>query len=106
MNSDLEQKLKAWKVNAEAPARFRADVWQRIAAREAAREQSFTHQLAGWIALLARPRYAIAFATLMLSAGIATAQLQARETNTELWRSLQSRYVTSIDPIEHAQTMP
>ena len=35
------------------PVRFRADVWQRIAAREAVREQSFGRQLARIFALLA-----------------------------------------------------
>lgn len=103
MSDDLDQKLKGWTVDVQVPPRFRAEVWQRIAAREAVREQSFSRQLAAVFAMLARPRYAVACASLMLFAGITTAHLQARETNSDVWQKLQTRYVTSIDPQAHAQ---
>src|SRR5438067_3941311 len=105
MSDDLDQKLKAWKVDVQMPVRFRAEVWQRIAAREAVREQSFGRQLARVFALLARPRYAVVFSAVMLFAGIATAYFEARETNSDVWQNLQTRYVISIDPKAHSMAM-
>ena len=105
MNPDLDQILKTWKVDAQSPARFHADVWERIAGHEAERERSLSYRIAGFLALLGRPRPALAFAVMMLFAGISTAHFEAQRTNADLWRSLQTRYTTSIDPTEHLLAM-
>ena len=105
MKSDLDQKLKAWNVEVETPVRFQADVWQRIAVREAAQEQSFSRRIANLFALLARPRPALAFAAMMFFAGVSVAHIEARKTNADLWRNLQTRYIVSIDPTQHVLVM-
>jgi hypothetical protein len=48
---DLNEKLRAWKVKAEAPVRFQADVWQRIASRAAMRNQSFARRAGDFFSL-------------------------------------------------------
>ena len=105
MSDDLDEKLRAWKVDVQTPTTFHADVWRRIAAREAVREQSFPAWLASIFASLARPRWALAFAAVMLFAGVAAAHFEAHETNSDVWQNLQTRYVSSIDPAAHALAM-
>lgn len=105
MNEDIDNQLRAWKVEAEAPVRFQAGVWSRIAAREEARQLSFSHRLAEWFAMLARPRYAMAFASLIVLLSITVANVESRQTNSTIWKNLQTRYVTSIDPRLHVLAM-
>lgn len=105
MNEDINNKLKTWKVEPEVPVRFRAGVWGRIAACEREKETSLAYHVGKLFLLLARPRYAMTFASLVLFVSIATANIQARETNSALWKNLETRYVTSIDPRSHALAM-
>lgn len=100
MNKEIDQKLKAWKVEVEVPSRFRANVWQRIARENAAREQSFLHRLAFLLtSRLAAPRYATAVVLLAAFIGLSTAHMEARSTNSRRWKNLEDRYAASIDPI-------
>ena len=86
----------------ELPPRFQADIWQRIAAREAVRRHSVWRQFARlFFVELATPRYAIATILVAALAGIGAAHLQAGNTNSRHWKSLEVRYVESIDPYEH-----
>jgi hypothetical protein len=42
---NLDAKLNAWEVNPRVPASFQREVWQRIASRQAAREEAFWPRL-------------------------------------------------------------
>lgn len=95
----LDKALKSWKPRVELSPRFQAEVWQRIADREA--ESAWT-PLRLWLeqaaAVLTRPRYATAFvaAVIILSAGLAQAQFYAHDRSSN--GDLQVRYFNSIDP--------
>jgi hypothetical protein len=92
MSDDLDEKLKFWTVKVDAPARFRADVWQRIAAREAQQSVSWPFAtFARW------PGFA-AVAGFMLLCGIAVGFVEGRQRNADLLQDLQTQYITSIDP--------
>jgi hypothetical protein len=97
---DLRAKMLAWKVEPEMPGSFQREVWERIAARQTARENGFWPQLFQNIfQQIAQPRYAAALAALSLSASIGFAQVQAREANAKQMKQLETRYVDSVDPL-------
>ena len=97
---DLSSKLRAWKVEPQVPGSFPHEVWQRIAARQAVREEAFWPQLVQWVSVqLVRPRYATALVILSLSASIGVAHVQAQDTNAKLAKRLEARYAASVDPL-------
>ena len=97
---DLSAKLRTWKVEPQVPGSFQREVWQRIAARQTAREEAFWPQLVQWVsAQLVRPRYAMALVAVSLSASIGVAHIQAQDTNVKLGKQLEARYATSVDPL-------
>lgn len=102
-NPDLDElsaKLRTWKIEPRTSASFQRDVWQRIAARQTAREEAFWPQLVQWVlSLLARPQYALAMVAMSLAAGVGVAHLQAQDTNAKLEKQLEARYATSVDPL-------
>lgn len=96
----LSTKLRAWKVEPKIPASFQREVWQRIAARQTARDESFWPQVAQWFsAQLVRPRYVVALVALSLSTSIGMGLLQAQGANARHWKKLEARYESSIDPL-------
>jgi hypothetical protein len=99
-SDDLSTKLRAWSVQPKAPASFQREVWQRIAARQAARDEAFWPRVTQWFSTqLVRPRYAMALLTLSLSASVSLALLQAHDANARHWKKLEARYESSIDPL-------
>ena len=100
-SDNLSAKLDAWKVEPRVPASFQREVWQRIATRQAARDDAFWSHVKEWFATqFVRPRYAVALVALSLSVSVGTALLRAQDANARHWKSLEARYVSSIDPIE------
>ncbi len=100
---DLNSKLHAWRTNVEIPQRFQAEVWQRIAAREEARQHSIWSRFReGVLIQLAKPQYATALIAVSISASLGVAHLQAKGANARHWRQLESRYVNSITPAPSA----
>ena len=96
----LSNKLRAWNVEPKVPASFQREVWQRIAARQTARDEAFWPRVAQWFsAQLVRPRYAVPLVALSLSTSIGMALLQAQDTNARHWKKLEARYESSIDPL-------
>ena len=99
MDDELKQKLQAWKMSAGIPARFHAEVWQRIAAREAHRRDSAWRQFVEQItAALRSPVYATALVLAATTIGAGAAQWRANGAASKSWRALEIRYVQSIDP--------
>ncbi len=97
---DLKAKLHAWRTDVEIPRRFQAEVWQRIAAREEARQHSSWNRFReAVLTQLARPQYATALIAVSVSAALALAHLQAKGTNAKHWQELETRYVNSITPL-------
>jgi hypothetical protein len=103
MNSDdLSKKLSAWRVQPAVPSSFRHEVWQRIASRQAAREDTFTRRAVELLAkLLARPRYATGFAAMTLAIGLTVAHEQAEQTNALGRQRLEGRYARTVSPFLH-----
>ncbi len=101
----LKGNLRAWQVAPAIPPCFQREVWQRIEARDAERRNSPWLQIVRrFFAGLATPRYATATLSVAAIVGVGMARLQASDENARHWQSLQTRYVDSIDPIEHIST--
>jgi hypothetical protein len=99
-SEELSTKLRAWNVEPKAHASFQREVWQRIAARQTARDEAFWPRVAQWFsAQLARPRYAVALVALSLSASVGMGLLRAQGANARHWKNLEARYESSIDPL-------
>lgn len=82
---DLAGKLNAWKVTPAVPADFQREVWQRIAARESAREEpAWSDPVGGAVDVLSRRIYTMAAVGIWL--GIALVCHRATESSTKPWR--------------------
>lgn len=99
MDEKLKRQLSSWKADAEIPRRFQAEVWQRIAARDAARRTQPWHRAREWFSVqLAKPSYATALVVAGVSLSLGVAHLQAQSANARYSRELEARYVSSINP--------
>lgn len=99
-SDDLNSKLHAWRTDLEIPRRFQAEVWQRIAAREEARQLSVWHRFhEALFTQLARPQYATALVAVSILVSLGAAHVQAKGANAKHWRELETRYVNSITPL-------
>ncbi len=97
---DLDAKLRTWKVEPQVPVSFQREVWQRIAARQAAREEAFWPQLMQWLfAQIARPQYATALMAISLSISLGVAHVQAQDTKARMEKVMEARYAASVDPL-------
>jgi len=103
MNDELKKKLALWKVQPEIPPGFRRGVWNRIAAREAKSSKDLFGSLLA-IPWLTTPRLAAcAFAVSVLT-GTGLGLIESASANTESWKTLEAKYVQSIDPYQHLGT--
>ena len=101
---ELSSKLRAWKVEPRVPDSFSRGVWQRIAARQAEREEAFWPRIVRWFSTqLVRPQYATALVVLSLSDSLGVAYLQAQGTKAKDWKELEARYAASVDPLAMAR---
>ncbi len=100
MNDDqLKQVLHEWKAEARVPASFRANVWERIAARQETRDLTFAAQFRQWLTgLIMRPALAAALGAVMLTLGIGTGWWKGSQDRTAEWSRLEAQYAESIDP--------
>lgn len=100
---ELTEKLRAWRVEPQIPSGFQREVWQRIAARQSAREEAFWPSAVRWLnGLLLRPQYAVALIMLSLGLSVAVAHVQAQDANARTWKALETRYALSVDPLAAA----
>jgi hypothetical protein len=104
-DEDLRARLRSWRVQADVAPSFQAEVWRKIAARQATAETP--PPAVGWlgwlIGRLGQPRYAVPVGLTLLAVSLGLARVQADSANGRTWRTLQTRYVVSIDPMAMAQ---
>ena len=97
---DLSAKLRTWKVEPRVPGSFQREVWRRVAARQAVREEALWPKVVQWFSTqLARPQYAAALFAVSLSVSIGVAYVQAQGANAKHWKTLEARYAASVDPL-------
>ena len=98
----LRAKLRAWQVDPEVPPGFQREVWQRIAAHQAAEGTSLA---ARWreflIGFLYRPVFAAVLMLVCLGGSFAYGRAKAAEANTLSWQHLEERYTLAINPLAH-----
>lgn len=107
-DKQLKQVLHEWKPEARVPASFRANVWERIAARQAAREQAPMAKLQQWLTgFFLRPAPVAVLGAAMLTLGIGTGWWKGSRDRADGWTRLEAQYVESIDPYArtHAPTV-
>lgn len=104
-DEDLRAQLRSWQVNAEVPPSFQMDVWRKIAARQAAAEKppSAVRWIEWLIGQLGHPRYAVPVGLAIPTVSLGLARVQADSANGRTWRTLETRYVVSVDPVAMAQ---
>jgi hypothetical protein len=92
--------LQIWKVEAKIPRRFQADVWQKIAARQA--KKNLWSRFVEWTApIVVRPQFAAALILISGVTGGGLAQWKVQQVNAQSFKTLESRYMASIDPYAH-----
>jgi hypothetical protein len=103
MDDELRKKLALWKVDPQIPPDFQRDVWQKIAAVESRSSKSPLSGL--WnIAWLSVPRLATCAIILGAFGGTGLGLIESSQANSRSWKSLETKYVQSIDPYQHLQT--
>ena len=103
-DSELREKLAAWRIEARLPRDFQQRVWKRIAVREA--ENSGFSWLTGLerISIFGQgvsvPRLALTAVVVGLIIGTTTGLVEASRWNSVTWNRLEAKYVQSIDPFQ------
>ncbi len=93
----LNEALKQWQVSTPLPPRFQEQVWHRIERREARVASPWS--VRQWIEqALPRPKFAVAYLTVLLALGVAAGSLAAQKTSSRVASELGTRYVQLIDP--------
>lgn len=97
----LRKTLRGWPMTTPLPARFREQVWQRIADTESQSKITLWALLADWFeTTLPRPALAISYVTVLLVLGLSAGYWQVRKETAQLDETLGLRYVQSIDPYQ------
>jgi hypothetical protein len=103
MDDELRKKLASWKVQPEIPPDFQRSVWTRIAAREAKSSKASFPSFSAirWVNL---PRLAAFTFVLSGLAGAGLGLAESSQINTNNWKTLEAKYVQSIDPYERLRS--
>jgi hypothetical protein len=103
-DSELREKLAAWRIEAQLPSDFQRRVWKRIAAHEAA---DIDPVWLIWLKSLfisatrvSVPRLALTATAVALLIGTTTGLVEASRWNSLTWNRLEMKYVQSIDPFQ------
>ena len=101
-DSELREKLAAWRIEARLPHDFQQRVWKRIAMREAANIDPpwLTWLKTHLISATQVPRLALTAVVFGLIIGTTTGVVEASRWNSATWNRLEARYVQSIDPYQ------
>jgi hypothetical protein len=103
-DSELREKLAAWRIEARLPHDFQQRVWKRIAVREAANvDPPWLTWLKSHLISATRvsvPRLALTAVGVGLLIGTTTGVVEASRWNSATWNRLEAKYVYSIDPFQ------
>ena len=103
-DSELRDKLAAWRVEAQVPRDFQQRVWKRIAVREAANiDPAWLIWLKSLLISATRvsvQRLALTAVVVGLFIGTTTGLVEASRWNSVTWNRLEAKYVQSIDPFQ------
>jgi hypothetical protein len=103
-DSELREKLAAWRIEAQGPRDFQQRVWKRIAVREAANiDPAWLIWLKGLLISATRvsvQRLALTAVVVGLFIGTTTGLVEASRWNSVTWNRLEAKYVQSIDPFQ------
>jgi ABC-type nitrate/sulfonate/bicarbonate transport system substrate-binding protein len=103
-DSELREKLAAWRIEAQLPSDFQQRVWKRIAVREAASVDPIwltwlkSHLISA--TRVSVPRLALAAVVAGLLVGTTTGVVESSRWNSATWNRLEAKYVQSIDPYQ------
>ena len=76
-------------------------MWRRIVKPESCTEPVSWSALLDWLVrLVSRPAMALAYATVLLLAGLGAGYWHARETTANWDKTLAQRYVEAVDPFQ------
>jgi len=100
MDDELKKELASWKVQPQIPPDFQRSVWTRISLRELGSPKAWLFGI--WtIPQFSLPQL-VAFAILLGAlAGTGLGFVESSQANTKNWKTLESKYVQSINPYEH-----
>ena len=103
-DSELREKLAAWRIEARLPHDFQQRVWKSIAVREAANvDPPWLTWLGSRLISATRvsvPRLALRAVVIGLLIGTTTGVVEASRWNSAAWNRLETKYVQSIDPYQ------
>ena len=103
-DSELREKLAAWRIEAQLPRDFQQRVWKRIAVHEAAKiDPAWLIWLKSLLISATRvsvPRLALAAVVAGLLVGTTTGVVESSRWNSATWNRLEAKYVQSIDPFQ------
>jgi uncharacterized protein involved in cysteine biosynthesis len=103
-DSELREKLAAWRIEAQLPRDFQQRVWKRIAVREAVNiDPAWLIWLKSLLISATRvsvPRLALTAIIAALLIGTTTGLVAASRWNSLTWNRLEAKYVQSIDPFQ------
>ena len=103
-DSELREKLAAWRIEGELPHDFQQRVWKRIATREAGNVDPPWLIWLGSLLISATqvsvPRLALTAIAVGLLIGTTTGVVEASRWNAATWNRLEAKYVQSIDPYQ------
>jgi hypothetical protein len=95
-DANLLRTLRSARPEPALPPRFQEGVWRRIAEAESPVQDALpTSRLDAMVALVLRPRFALAIAAVLIFAG---AILGVREANQTARHDAQARYVAAVAP--------
>jgi hypothetical protein len=103
-DSELRDKLAAWRIEPQVPRDFQQRVWKRIAVREAANiDPAWSIWLKSLLISATRvsvQRLALTAVVVGLLIGTTTGLVEASRWNSVTWNRLEAKYVQSIDPFQ------
>ena len=103
-DSELRDKLAAWRVEAQVPRDFQQRVWKRIAVREAANIDPawliWLKNLLISVTSVSVQRLALTAVVVGMLIGTTTGLVEVSRYNSLTWNTLEAKYVQSIDPFQ------
>ena len=103
-DSELREKLAAWRIEGELPHDFQQRVWKRIATREAGNVGPPWLTWLGSLLISATqvsvPRLALTAIAVGLLIGTTTGVVEASRWNAATWNRLEAKYVQSNEPYQ------